>query len=230
MLKESGIDVQIGLLENDAIEINRGFIKRMTTGLPFVTSKIAMSLDGRVAMKSGESKWITSEASREDVQVLRSQNQAILTGSGTILNDNPLMTVRNKKLNSSPLRVVIDSNNSINDKSLNIFSSDSETIIFNRDNSNILENGKIDLKSALKKLGEMGINNLLLEAGSGLNGAMMKSNLIDELIIYTAPVILGSDAQAMMELPFKKMSEKISLNIVELTQVASDLKIRARPL
>ena len=230
LLKESGIDVQIGLLENDAIEINRGFIKRMTTGLPFVTSKIAMSLDGRVAMKSGESKWITSEASREDVQVLRSQNQAILTGSGTILNDNPLMTVRNKKLNSSPLRVVIDSNNSINDKSLNIFSSDSETIIFNRDNSNILENGKIDLKSALKKLGEMGINNLLLEAGSGLNGAMMKSNLIDELIIYTAPVILGSDAQAMMELPFKKMSEKISLNIVELTHVASDLKIRARPL
>ena len=230
LLKESGIDVQIGLLENDAIEINRGFIKRMTTGLPFVTSKIAMSLDGRVAMKSGESKWITSEASREDVQVLRSQNQAILTGSGTILNDNPLMTVRNKKLNSSPLRVVIDSNNSINDKSLNIFSSDSETIIFNRDNSTILENGKIDLKSALKKLGEMGINNLLLEAGSGLNGAMMKSNLIDELIIYTAPVILGSDAQAMMELPFKKMSEKISLNIVELTQVASDLKIRARPL
>ena len=146
------------------------------------------------------------------------------------MNDNPLMTVRNKKLNSSPLRVVIDSNNSINDKSLNIFSSDSETIIFNRDNSNILENGKIDLKSALKKLGEMGINNLLLEAGSGLNGAMMKSNLIDEIIIYTAPVILGSDAQAMMELPFKKMSEKISLNIVELTQVATDLKIRARPL
>ena len=104
--------------------------------------------------------------------------------------------------------MVIDSNNSINDKSLNIFSSDSETIIFNRDNSNILENGKIDLKSALKKLGEMGINNLLLEAGSGLNGAMMKSNLIDELIIYTAPVILGSDAQAMMELPFKKNVRK----------------------
>ena len=230
LMKENGIDVEIGLLENNAIEVNRGFFKRMKTGLPFITSKIAMSLDGRVAMKSGESKWITSEASREDVQVLRSQNQAILTGSGTILNDNPLMTVRNKKLNSSPLRVVIDSNNSINDKSLNIFSSDSETIIFNRDNSNILENGKIDLKSALKKLGEMGINNLLLEAGSGLNGAMMKSNLIDELIIYTAPVILGSDAQAMMELPFKKMSEKISLNIVELTQVASDLKIRARPL
>ena len=198
LMKENGIDVEIGLLENNAIEVNRGFIKRMKTGLPFITSKIAMSLDGRVAMRSGESKWITSEASRADVQILRSQNQAILTGSGTILNDNPMLTVRNKKLQSKPLRVVIDSSNSITDKSLNIFSSDSETLILNPTNSKILKNGKIDLKSALIKLGEIGINNVLLESGSGLNGAMMESSLIDEFIIYTAPVILGSDAQAMM--------------------------------
>ena len=230
LMKENGIDVEIGLLENNAIEVNRGFFKRMKTGLPFITSKIAMSLDGRVAMRSGESKWITSEASRADVQILRSQNQAILTGSGTILNDNPMLTVRNKKLQSKPLRVIIDSSNSITDKSLNIFSSDSETLILNPANSKILKNGKIDLKSVLIKLGEMGINNVLLESGSGLNGAMMESSLIDEFIIYTAPVILGSDAQAMMELPFKKMSEKISLNILELTQVANDLKIRAKPL
>ena len=230
LMKENGIDVEIGLLENNAIEVNRGFFKRMKTGLPFITSKIAMSLDGRVAMRSGESKWITSEASRADVQILRSQNQAILTGSGTILNDNPMLTVRNKKLQSKPLRVIIDSSNSITDKSLNIFSSDSETLILNPTNSKILKNGKIDLKSALIKLGEIGINNVLLESGSGLNGVMMESSLIDEFIIYTAPVILGSDAQAMMELPFKKMSEKISLNILELTQVANDLKIRAKPL
>ena len=230
LMKENGIDVEIGLLENNAIEVNRGFFKRMKTGLPFITSKIAMSLDGRVAMRSGESKWITSEASRADVQILRSQNQAILTGSGTILNDNPMLTVRNKKLQSKPLRVIIDSSNSITDKSLNIFSSDSETLILNPTNSKILKNRKIDLKSALIKLGEMGINNVLLESGSGLNGAMMESSLIDEFIIYTAPVILGSDAQAMMELPFKKMSEKISLNILELTQVANDLKIRAKPV
>ena len=230
LMKENGIDVEIGLLENNAIEVNRGFFKRMKTGLPFITSKIAMSLDGRVAMRSGESKWITSEASRADVQILRSHNQAILTGSGSILNDNPMLTVRNKKLQSKPLRVIIDSSNSITDKSLNIFSSDSETLILNPTNSKILKNGKIDLKSVLIKLGEMGINNVLLESGSGLNGAMMESNLIDEFIIYTAPVILGSDAQAMMELPFKKMSEKISLNIIEITQVATDLKIRAKPL
>ena len=227
VLQDSGIEVEVGLLEEEANIINRGFVKRMTTGLPFVTSKIAMSLDGRTAMKNGESKWITSEASREDVQMLRSLNQAILTGSGTIKSDNPMMTVRTENANSNPLRVVVDSNNIITDKSLNIFSSDANTLILNNNNSEILANGKLDLKSALKKLGEMGINNLLLEAGSGLNGAMTEAGLIDEFIIYTAPLILGSDANPMIEIPLKKMSDKIKLNIVEVSQIDCDIKIRA---
>jgi diaminohydroxyphosphoribosylaminopyrimidine deaminase/5-amino-6-(5-phosphoribosylamino)uracil reductase len=230
LLRDSGIEVEVGLLENAAIEVNRGFFKRMKTGLPFVTSKIAMSLDGRIAMKNGQSKWITSDASRNDVQKLRSQNQAILTGSGTVLNDNPMLTVRNPKLNSNPLRVVIDSNNQITDKSLNIFSIDSETLILNESNTKILENGKLDLESALVTIGSLGINNILLEAGSGLNGAMMDAGLIDEFVIYTAPIILGSDAQPMMQIPLKEMSEKISLKIIVLTQVADDIKIRAVPL
>ena len=227
VLQDSGIEVEVGLLEEEANKINRGFVKRMTTGLPFVTSKIAMSLDGRTAMKNGESKWITSEASREDVQMLRSLNQAILTGSGTIKSDNPMMTVRTENANSNPLRVVVDSNNIITNKSLNIFSSDANTLILNNNNSEILANGKLDLKSALKKLGEMGINNLLLEAGSGLNGAMTEAGLIDEFIIYTAPLILGSDANPMIEIPLKKMSDKIKLNIVEVSQIGCDIKIRA---
>jgi diaminohydroxyphosphoribosylaminopyrimidine deaminase / 5-amino-6-(5-phosphoribosylamino)uracil reductase len=230
LLRDSGIEVEVGLLENAALEVNRGFFKRMKTGLPFVTSKIAMSLDGRVAMKNGQSKWITSDASRKDVQKLRSQNQVILTGSGTILNDNPMLTVRNPKLNSNPLRVVIDSNNQITDKSLNIFSNESETLILNESNTKILDNGKLDLESALVKIGSLGINNILLEAGGGLNGAMMDAKLIDEFVIYTAPIILGSDAQPMMQIPLKKMSEKVSLKIIELTQVADDIKIRAVPL
>jgi len=227
VLQDSGIEVEVGLLEEEANKINRGFVKRMITGLPFVTSKIAMSLDGRTAMKNGESKWITSEASREDVQMLRSLNQAILTGSGTIKSDNPMMTVRTENANSNPLRVVVDSNNIITNKSLNIFSSDANTLILNNNNSEILANGKLDLKSALKKLGEMGINNLLLEAGSGLNGAMTEAGLIDEFIIYTAPLILGSDANPMIEIPLKKMSDKIKLNIVEVSQIDCDIKIRA---
>lgn len=227
VLQDSGIEVEVGLLEEEANKINRGFVKRMTTGLPFVTSKIAMSLDGRTAMKNGESKWITSEASREDVQMLRSLNQAILTGSGTIKSDNPMMTVRTENADSNPLRVVVDSNNIITDKSLNIFSSDANTLILNNNNSEILANGKLDLKSVLQKLGEMGINNLLLEAGSGLNGAMTEAGLIDEFIIYTAPLILGSDANPMIEIPLKKMSDKIKLNIVEVSQIGCDIKIRA---
>ena len=226
-LQDSGIEVEVGLLEEEANKINRGFVKRMTSGLPFVTSKIAMSLDGRTAMKNGESKWITSKASREDVQMLRSLNQAILTGSGTIKSDNPMMTVRTESADSNPLRVVIDSNNIITDKSLNIFSSDAETLILNNNNSEMLANGKLDLKSALIKLGEMGINNLLLEAGSGLNGAMTEAGLIDEFIIYTAPLILGSDANPMIEIPLKKMSDKIKLNIIEVSQIDCDIKIRA---
>ena len=226
-LQDNGIEVEVGLLEVEANEINRGFVKRMTSGLPFVTSKIAMSLDGRTAMKNGESKWITSKASREDVQMLRSLNQAILTGSGTIKSDNPMMTVRTESADSNPLRVVIDSNNIITDKSLNIFSSDAETLILNNNNSEMLANGKLDLKSALIKLGEMGINNLLLEAGSSLNGAMTEAGLIDEFIIYTAPLILGSDANPMMEIPLKKMSDKIKLNIIEVSQIDCDIKIRA---
>ena len=227
VLQDSGIEVEVGLLEEEANKINRGFVKRMITGLPFVTSKIAMSLDGRTAMKNGESKWITSEASREDVQMLRSLNQAILTGSGTIKSDNPMMTVRTENANSNPLRVVVDSNNIITNKSLNIFSSDANTLILNNNNSEILANGKLDLKSVLQKLGEMGINNLLLEAGSGLNGAMTEAGLIDEFIIYTAPLILGSDANPMIEIPLKKMSDKIKLSIVEVSQIGCDIKIRA---
>ncbi|MDB9975879.1 bifunctional diaminohydroxyphosphoribosylaminopyrimidine deaminase/5-amino-6-(5-phosphoribosylamino)uracil reductase RibD [Candidatus Thioglobus sp.] len=226
-LQDNGIEVEVGLLEKEAKEINRGFIKRMKSGLPFVTSKIAMSLDGRTAMKNGESKWITSEASRKDVQILRSFNQAIMTGSGTIKSDNPMMTVRAENEVSKPLRVVIDSNNIITDKSLNIFSSDAETLILNNNNSEILPSGKLNLRSALIKLGEMGINNLLLEAGSGLNGAMTEAGLIDEFIIYTAPLILGSDANPMIKLPLKKLSDKIRLNIIEFSQVDCDIKIRA---
>ena len=158
LLKDAGIGVDIGLLQSEAMELNRGFIKRMKTGMPFVTTKIAMSFDGGTAMNSGESQWITSEASRLDVQKLRSNNQAIMTGSGTIINDNPKMTARLKNSESKPLRVIVDSGNKITDQKLNIFSSDASTLILNDDNSRLLPNGKIDLKSALTKLGEMGLS------------------------------------------------------------------------
>ncbi len=122
MLEYVGIIVKIGLLKDESRNINRSFIKRMETGLPFVTCKIAMSIDGKTSMASGQSKWITSKEARHDVQKLRAKNQAILTGSGTVLADNPSMTVRLGNINNTPLRVVIDGKNQITDTTLKLFS------------------------------------------------------------------------------------------------------------
>jgi diaminohydroxyphosphoribosylaminopyrimidine deaminase/5-amino-6-(5-phosphoribosylamino)uracil reductase len=227
MLKDAGIEVEIGLLESEAKNLNRGFIKRMQTGLPFVTSKIAMSLDGKTAMASGESKWITSEAARVDVHKLRRNNQAILSGSGTVLKDNPSLTARLPENSATPIRVVIDSNNQITNKNLKVFSDDAETLVINSDNCDSTANGKVNLKAALLKLGKMGINTVLVEAGSGLNGALQQAKLIDELVIYTAPVLLGSGATSMMQLPLTEMSNKIKLKISDCRQIGVDMKITA---
>ena len=150
-----------------------------------------------------------------------------MTGSGTIINDNPKMTARLNDSELSPLRVIVDSGNKINDQKLKIFSSDASTLVLNDGNSKILPNGKIDLKLALIKLGEMGINYLLLETGSGLNGAMLEAGLIDEFIIYTAPIILGSETKPMIEIPLTKISEKIQLNILDIRKIGEDIKIKA---
>ncbi len=227
MLENAGIEVKIGLLENNALALNQGFIKRMKINQPFVRCKIAMSLDGKTSMNSGESKWITSEAARLDVQKLRADHQAIMTGSGTIINDNPLMTLRLDNINSTPLRVVIDSKNQITNASLNIFNTDAPTLILNPANTKTLASGKLDLGDVLTQLGNQGINNVLLEAGPKLIGAMIKGNLIDEFIIYMAPILMGSDANSMLNLVIKNMADKIKLNIVDVKMLGDDIKITA---
>jgi diaminohydroxyphosphoribosylaminopyrimidine deaminase/5-amino-6-(5-phosphoribosylamino)uracil reductase len=226
-LKAADIKVSVGLLENEALTLNRGFIKRMQTGLPFVTCKIAMSLDGKTAMASGESQWITGEAARIDVQYLRAKHQAIMTGSGTILSDNPSMTVRLDTSTVSPLRVVIDSRQQITDKTLNIFSNDAPILVLNPSNSKTLENGKLDLTDVLKQLANQGINTVLLEAGPNLIGAMIEENLINELIIYTAPVLMGSNANSMATLVLDTMADKIQLDLSDIRMVGDDIRITA---
>jgi diaminohydroxyphosphoribosylaminopyrimidine deaminase/5-amino-6-(5-phosphoribosylamino)uracil reductase len=228
MLESAGIEVSVGLLESEALTLNRGFIKRMQTGLPFVTCKIAMSLDGKTSMTHGESKWITSENAREDVQYLRANHQAIVTGSGTIATDNPSMTVRLDTINVSPLRVVIDSKNQITDQSLNIFSDDASTLVLNTSNTKTLSSNKLDLSDALKQLGNQGINTVLLEAGPGLIGAMIEANLIDEFVIYTAPILMGSNANSMATLSLSNMADKIKLSISDIRMVGDDIKITAK--
>jgi len=224
---KTNIKVSVGLLEAEALTLNRGFIKRMQTGLPFVTCKIAMSLDGKTAMASGESQWITGEAARTDVQHLRAKNQAIVTGSGTVLSDNPLMTVRLDTSTVTPLRVVIDSQQQITDQTFNIFSDDAPTLLLNPGNSKILKNGKIDLADALKQLGKQGINTVLLEAGPNLIGAMIEAKLVDELVIYTAPLLMGSNANSMATLALNTMENKIQLDLSDIRMVGNDIRITA---
>jgi len=227
ILKNAGIKVKVGLLEEQAKELNRGFIKRMVDKRPFVTCKVAMSLDGKTSMASGESKWITSDAARVDVHKLRSQNQAIMTGSGTVIADNPSMTVRLDDTTASPIRVVIDSKDIINDAKLNILSDEAPTIIFNSNNSTNNSKGKVNLTNVLTTLADKEINSVLLEAGPGLIGAMLKDKLIDEFVIYTAPIIMGSDANSFINLPIDTMDKKISLTIKDIRTIGKDIKITA---
>ena len=227
MLEAVGIKVSTGLLEDQARKLNRGFIKRMVDKRPFVTCKVGMSLDGKTSMASGESKWITSSAARADVQRLRARHQAIMTGSGTVVSDNPSMTVRLKGVEATPLRVVIDSKGSLQDQSLKIFSDDAPTLVFAKDNAKLNDQGKIDLTSVLESLAEQEINTVLLEAGPGLVGAMLEAKLIDELVIYSAPVIMGSNANSFADLPIQQLSEKLKLKIQDVRMLGDDLKLTA---
>lgn len=216
LMQTAGIEVIVGILQDQAEQLNRGFFKRMKTGLPFVTCKIASSLDGKSAMQSGQSKWITSISARADVQKLRSKNQAIITGSGTVLLDNPNMNVVDKNL-PSPIKVVMDRSGKITNKRLNIFQGE-QTIITDKKPTQVL-----------KMLGNMGVNNALIEAGSRLSGAFLQDNLIDELIIYQAPMLMGSSARSILNVDIENMDDKIKLSIKAIRMVNKDLKIIARP-
>ncbi len=246
LLKQHNIAVTVGLLEAQARELNVGFISRMVHGMPFVRSKIAASLDGRTALANGESQWITGAAARSDVQHWRAQSCAILTGAGTVLADNPRMTVRmeSKEVMRQPLRVVVDSQLRISPdalilqggKTLVAYANDSNNTLskFAADNVELLQvadnTGKVCLKSLLQALAARGINEVMCEAGQGLNGALLAQNLIDELLIYYAPVIMGCDAMAMFAIPeLTSMQQRVQLELLDVLQIDSDVRLRLRP-
>jgi len=237
-LQQAGIEVTTGLLESEAKALNPGFIKRMETGRPFVRSKLAMSLDGRTAMASGESKWITSAASREDVQRMRARSSAIVTGVGTVLADDPAMTVRLEGVNNQPLRVVLDTHLSMTDTA-SILKQPGKTIIMTcRDDAAARESlektgaevvnipscgSKVDMEVVLDKLGQMEVNEILLETGATLSGSMLNAGLIDEMVIYMAPVLMGNKARGLFNLPgLDNMSQKIPLNITDVCAMGED--------
>ena len=220
ILSAAGIEVSHGLLEEESSELNIGFFQRMKRNRPFIRSKIGSSLDGKIALSNGESKWITSAESLEDVQNLRARSCAMMTSNQTVLLDDPSLNVRinNFSDDDQPLRVVIDSSMQCtgNEK---IFQLPGETMIHSK---------RVD-EALFEHLASIEINNVLVEAGPRMNGALLEFNLIDELIIYMAPCILGPDAIDMFDSPvIKKLSDRYSFAIKDLTSIGPDMKITLR--
>ncbi|MDC0446568.1 bifunctional diaminohydroxyphosphoribosylaminopyrimidine deaminase/5-amino-6-(5-phosphoribosylamino)uracil reductase RibD [Gammaproteobacteria bacterium] len=224
-LKSSGVKVELGLMDDQNRDLNKGFFSRHERNRPFVTAKIAMTLDGKIALKNGESKWITSESSRKDVHLIRASSDAILTGSNTVLKDNPSLTVRLDENFNNPIRVVVDSNDQVTDKSLNIFSSNAETLIIDSSSDSIKKDGKIDLKKLLRSDKLSNINNLLVESGPLLLEALMEDSLIDEFIIYIAPKLMGGDSISAFSFNSQSMVDIKNFQITEMKQIDEDIKL-----
>lgn len=249
-LKAQGIKVEVGLMENEAIALNIGFISRMTKQMPYVRSKIAASLDGRTALKNGKSKWITGESARLDVQYWRAQSCAIITGIGTVLADNPIMNVRLDNVVRQPLRVIVDSHLQMpldcKLLALDALKKGPVIIAYATDanhhgpalansGAKLLhlpnDNERIDLHALLSHLAINGVNEVLLEAGQVLNGAFLEANLIDEFILYYAPKLMGADAQAMFSIPeIRDLQQATDLEILDVRQFGQDIRLRAKPV
>ena len=245
MLNKAGIETGSGLLATSASALNRGFLSRVERGKPFVRLKMAASLDGRTAMASGESRWITGDAARADVQRLRAESGAILTGVGTVIADDPSLTVRlDSFAGDQPARVVLDSNLRTPPGS-KLLGQEGETIIFCIDDAArpaletagaIVErvaasNGHPDPETVLRNLAGRGINDLLVEAGAELTGALLAGGFVDELVIYQSPHIMGSETRGLAVTPgWQSLADRMALEISDVRQVGEDLRITATPV
>ena len=255
-LQAHNIETASGLMQAQAEALNPGFISRMTKNKPFVLCKIAASLDGKTALNNGASQWITSEPARLDVQHWRARSCAILTGIGTVLADNPSMTVRASTpsplmgegwgeggTGRQPLRVIVDSDLKIpidakilqGGNVLIAFASDAHnksTALLNAGAQLLCipnEQNKVCLETLLSHLAACEINEVLVEAGEGLNGALLAQNLIDELLIYYAPKLMGSAAKGLLALPeLTAMNQAIDLQIFDMRQIGVDIRLRAK--
>jgi diaminohydroxyphosphoribosylaminopyrimidine deaminase/5-amino-6-(5-phosphoribosylamino)uracil reductase len=254
-LRGSGVETQSGLLEAEAADLNPGFIKRMGQGLPYCRCKLAASLDGRTSMATGESQWISSEASRRDVHRLRARSSAIITGVGTLLADDPSMTVRlaNADLPGlreddaipQPLRVVVDSSLRT-PATARMLALPGETVIaclpgINRGRADALraagarveefpeDRGRVKLDALLRWLADQEVNEVLMEAGPTLGGTALTCGLVDELVLYVAPHLMGDEARGLFQLPgLTRMEHRIPLVIDEVRRIGPDLRLRLR--
>lgn len=246
-LKAAGIETESGLLEAEARALNCGYVQRMTHGMPWVRVKLAASLDGRTALANGDSRWITGEAARSDVQRWRARSSAILTGSGTVLRDDPQLNVRmgdGQPTARQPLRVIADTELKT-PPAARVLSPPGQVLIFASSStgpqrSQLEARGArievtpaaadgIDLRAMLRRLGELENNEVWVEAGAQLAGALVNERLVNELVIYFAPDLLGDNARGMFELPeLGALEDKWSTEFTDVRLIGRDLRVIAK--
>jgi diaminohydroxyphosphoribosylaminopyrimidine deaminase/5-amino-6-(5-phosphoribosylamino)uracil reductase len=247
-LEHAGLATAHGLLAGEAAEINRGFVRRMLTGRPWVTLKLGASLDGRTALADGTSKWITGDRARGDVQRLRARASAIVTGSGTVLADDPMLTVRDPDLEMRgrrPLRVVLDSQLRTLPNA-QVLSFAGSTLILTRAadvpaarplraagariEAVPASAEGLDLEAVLDRLGELECNEVLIEAGPTLAGEFVRCGLVDEIVVYMAPVVLGHAARSLFHLPpLSRMCDRCEFEWRDVVRIGDDLRLTLRP-
>ena len=243
VLRAAGIETACGLMENEARELNIGFVSRMTRGRPWLRLKVAASLDGKTALNNGVSQWITGPDARQDGHRWRARACAILTGIGTVRDDDPQLNVRAVETTRQPLRVVVDSRLETpltarilqggpvlvavavdDEKRANLLRSAGAEVLLLPNAS-----GKVELKDLLEELGRRGINEVHAEAGFKLNGSLLREGLVDELLLYLAPCLIGHAASGLFNLPeLTTLNDKRCLKIHDLRQVGADIRVVAR--
>lgn len=241
-LRAAGIEVETGLMQAQAEALNRGFISRMARGRPFVTLKLAASLDGRTAMASGESKWITGEEARADAQRLRAEAGAVLTSVATVLSDDPALTVRLPGFTRQPDRIVVDSN-ARTPAGAQVWKADGARRFWfcaqtgpapegvTRIQKQAAADGHIALAPVLDELARHEVNAVLAEGGSRLAGKLLQEGCVDELVVYLAPSLLGHEARPLALLPgLERLSQRLRLEYREVTRVGADVRLTARVL
>ena len=244
-LHKAGIEVQSGLMAAQAEELNSGFLRRMRLGRPWVRIKLAQSMDGHIALGNGSSQWIRGTVERADVQSWRARSDVIMTGIGTVLADDPSLNVRNRKNARQPARVIIDSQwrTPANARLLNL---PGQVLIAGLNRNAVPDalgetsaecmvlpssEGQVDMKAVLRELGDRGFNEVQVEAGATLCGTLIQQELVDELLIYQAPVILGGGAVSPFAAPrLDNMDDRVHLEWVDARRIGKDLRLRLKPV